>query len=382
MMLLKRQTWLIFGLLIATSVVIVSPSHLGQSKPRFETTIVPTPQSTLTSDSAQALHVREFTFPKDHGAHPEYGLEWWYFVGNVADADNRRFGFQLTFFRHRGPMSSSEQAYLADFAITVVASNRLYSNAQASLGAFNQAGVVTDPRLRIWLKDWAISAIDGPVPTFHLKAERNPIAIDLTAKQLKPPALNGDRGLSQKSSDSGRATYYYSLTRLETEGTITVNGTRYRVAGNAWMDHEFGTSSLGGAVGWDWFGLQLDNGRELMIYLIRNADGSTVPQSQGTLVEADGTYSQVTLDKIKVTVLDTWKSPHTKGVYPSGWHVTVQAPTGPIILNVTPLVNDQELGSVIPYWEGASRISGTDNGKSVAGFGYVELTGYTGVIPQ
>jgi predicted secreted hydrolase len=211
----------------------------------------------------------------------------------------------------------------------------------------------------------------------RLRAADGPIAIDLTTREAKPPTLQGDRGLSAKSPEPGNASYYYSLTRLLTEGTITVNGTAYKVSGTAWMDHEFSTSALSqNAVGWDWFALQLDNQREIMLYQIRNKDGSIVPTSHGSLVNADGSVIHLTLKDFKIEALDRWTSPHTGAVYPSRWRVTIQTPDGSLTLEITPLMADQELNTTTAYWEGASRITGTDGGKPIQGYGYVELTGY------
>jgi predicted secreted hydrolase len=211
----------------------------------------------------------------------------------------------------------------------------------------------------------------------RLRAADGPIAIDLITRESKPPTLQGDRGLSAKSPDPGNASYYYSLTHLVTEGTITVNDTAYKVSGTAWMDHEFSTSALSqNAVGWDWFAFQLDNQREIMLYQIRNKDGSIVPTSHGSLVNADGSVIHLTLNDFKIEALDRWTSPHTGAIYPSRWRVTIQTPGGPLTLEITPLMADQELNSTTAYWEGASRIIATDGSKSIQGYGYVELTGY------
>ena len=196
-------------------------------------------------------------------------------------------------------------------------------------------------------------------------------------QQAKGPTLQGDRGLSQKSPEPGNASYYYSLTRLLTDGTLTVNGTPYKVNGLSWMDHEFSTSALSAnAVGWDWFALQLDNNREIMLYQIRNKDGTFVSTSHGTLINADGSATHLELKDFKIEVANRWTSPHTGAAYPSSWKLTIQAPTGPIALDVTPLMADQELNSTTAYWEGASKMTGTDGSQQVQGYGYVELTGY------
>jgi predicted secreted hydrolase len=222
-----------------------------------------------------------------------------------------------------------------------------------------------------------MTGTDPDVSALHLRAAEGPIALDLTARLVKAPTLQGDRGLSVKSPEPGNASYYYSLTRLETSGTISVEGETFEVSGFSWLDHEFSTSVLGeGAVGWDWFSLQLDNNRELMLFQIRKADGSLEGVSHGILVEPDGGTAQLHLGDYQIETLGSWTSPHTGAVYPSGWRIRVDAPGGPLMLEVTPLIADQELNTTTAYWEGASRITGTDNGETVGGFGYVELTGY------
>jgi predicted secreted hydrolase len=193
----------------------------------------------------------------------------------------------------------------------------------------------------------------------------------------KPIVLQGDRGLSQKNAEPGNASYYYSMTRLATEGTITIDGQQYTASGLSWLDREWSTSVLGeNAVGWDWFALQLDNGRELMLYYIRLKDGTAEPLSSGTLIESDGTTTLLPLSSFEIDALAQWTSPRTGTTYPSGWHVIVNAPTGVIDLTIQPLIRDQELNSVTAYWEGTSQFTGTDNGQPVSGYGYVELTGY------
>ncbi len=357
----------------------------GKPQPAFSADVVSALSNGDTTGYARAESIRDFSFPQDHGPHPDFQTEWWYFTGNLADSTGRRFGYELTIFRRaiaptlpqRDSEWATNQIYFADFALSDIAANQFYSRQQFSRGAVGLAGATIDPRLHVWIQDWSITALDDNDNTLHLQAADEPIAIDLTTKQIKPPTLEGDHGLSAKSQQTGNASYYYSLTRLPTNGTITVSGSAFQVTGNTWMDHEFSTSALGpDDAGWDWFALQLDNGRDIMLYRIRKRDGSTESVSEGTLVNADGTSSRIPLDSFTISSPGQWTSPHTGAVYPAGWHVTIQASSGPIVLDVSPLMSDQELNSTTAYWEGASRISGTDNGQSINGYGYVELTGY------
>jgi predicted secreted hydrolase len=364
----------------------------GRSQPTYSADVVAALSSGDTTGFARATTVREFKFPEDHGAHPEYQTEWWYYTGNLATADGRRFGYQFTIFRRaiaptlpeRKSDWATNQIYFAHLAISDIGDNKFYSTEQYSRGAAGLAGAEVkdaatngDPRVRVWIQDWTMTAQDVDAKIMQLKASDGSFALDLTTSEIKPIVLQGDQGLSQKSPEVGNASYYYSETRLPTKGTITINGTAYEVTGNSWLDREWSTSVLSkDAVGWDWFALQLDNNRELMLYVIRKKDGSVESTSHGTLVEADGTKVNLSLADFKIEAAGQWKSPHTNAVYPSGWKVTVNAPNGPIVLNITPLMQDQELNTVTAYWEGASKISAKDGGTSVNGYGYVELTGY------
>lgn len=382
---LRRFIVVLLVVVVICGAAIFGATRLqGQAEPAYSANVV----AALSSDSsgyARAMTVRDFSIPRDHGAHPDFQTEWWYYTGNMATQDGRRFGFEFTIFRRaiaptlpqRQSDWATNQIYFADLAVSDIGANQYYSTQQFSRGAVGLAGATLDPRLKVWIQDWSITAQDDDAKTLRLQAAESPIALDLTTHQVKPPTLEGDRGLSQKSPEPGNASYYYSLTRLPTDGTITVSGTAYTVSGNTWMDHEFSTSALSpDATGWDWFALQLDNQREIMLYRIRKKDGSAEITSDGTIVNADGTWSHVALQDYKIESLSQWTSPHTGVVYPASWRVTVQAPSGPIQLEIKPLMADQELSGTTKYWEGASQISGTDNGQPVKGYGYVELVGY------
>jgi predicted secreted hydrolase len=197
----------------------------------------------------------------------------------------------------------------------------------------------------------------------------------LTLRAAKPVVAHGDRGLSQKSAQPGNASYYLSFTRLATEGQATVGGQPASVTGESWFDHEWSTSALGtDIVGWDWFALQLDDGRELMFYQFRRADGSLGPLSAGTLVQPDGSAIHLKASDVQIETLATWPSPESQGVYPSRWRVVI--PSAQIDLTVEPWLAEQEMRVSFPYWEGAVRARGTSGGAAVSGNGYVELTGY------
>lgn len=333
-----------------------------------------------TSLYARAIEAWDWHFPRDHGAHPAFQTEWWYYTGVLATDDGRRFGFQFTIFRRAiSPLDSSSDSefrtrnfYMAHFTISDIAAQRFYHEVRYSRGGAGLAGASVDPRYRVWLEDWQVAAENDDATAQRITAATDDFALDLTLAQTKPPALQGDRGLSPKSEEVGNASYYYSLTRLTTRGTITIGADSFPVSGNTWMDHEFSTSALGdGAQGWDWFGLIFDNDTELMIGQIRQIDGSVELAFGGLLVYPDGSARALDSTEFTISVRDTWRSPHTDAQYPAGWDVQVLGDDG-FQFSVTPLLADQELhGAGIQYWEGAVQVSG-----DVSGYGYAELTGY------
>jgi predicted secreted hydrolase len=346
-----------------------------------------------TAGFARAQPGQPLMFPRDLGPHDDYQTEWWYYTGNLQSETGEHFGYQLTFFRRalrspdqRTPRASdwaADQVYMAHFALTDVAGNRHESFEKLSRGAGGIAGAQADP-FRVWLEDWSVTGEapsgDGPSyrqPPVRLKAQADNIRVDLRLVDTKAPVLQGDRGYSQKGSDAGNASYYYSLTRIATTGSVRVGGKSYSVTGLSWMDHEHSTSYLGGGeAGWDWFSIQLDDQSELMLFRLRRADGSVDPFSSGTYVAADGTTTRLQPGDFTVEATGRWRSPTTGTEYPSGWRVTIPSPG--LALEVAPYVKDQEMRVSYVYWEGAVRVAGTANGKPVNGNGYVELTGYAG----
>lgn len=339
-----------------------------------------------TTGFARATEPRPFAFPADHGPHPGFKTEWWYYTGNLESAGGRRWGFQLTFFRSQLLPTSTERAstwasdniYMAHFALTDVEGNRFFAFDRFTRDGAELAGAQADP-FRVWTQSW--QAAGDPQSGTRLQASAENVALDLVARSTKPPVLQGDQGLSQKSSGAGNASYYYSLTRMETQGTITVDGTAYDVAGLAWKDREWSTSVLEqNQVGWDWFALHLDDGRDLMYYQIRQQDGGIEPLSSGTLVAQDGTSIRLPRDEMQIEVLDRWTSPRNTAQYPSRWRVRIPAQQLDVVIE--PYVSDQELPLQITYWEGAVRVSGTANGQPIAGNGYIEMTGYAEQQPS
>jgi predicted secreted hydrolase len=335
----------------------------------------------------RALAPRPFAFPADHGPHPAFRTEWWYWTGNLraagAGGAARRFGFQLTFFRTalapsvapRRSAWGARDVYLAHLALTDVDGRRFHARDRWARGALDLAGASGAP-FRVWVGDWRAEGRAPEGLPIRLRAGEGDLRIDLTVSAGKPPALHGERGLSRKSADPGNASYYYSLTRIPASGTIEVGGKVHAVEGLAWMDREWSTSALApDQVGWDWFALQLDDGRDLMVYRLRQRDGAISPASQGTLVHTDGATRALDRDAVEVLVLDHWVSPRGGTRYPARWRLRV--PSARLELVITPLFSDQELDLAVRYWEGAVSVAGTADGRPLGGAGYVELVGYT-----
>jgi predicted secreted hydrolase len=334
---------------------------------------------------ARALGPRPFSFPGDHGPHPEYRTEWWYYTGNLETAAGRHVGFQLTFFRtalappdrNSGARASAwgaRQLYLAHFALTDTAGGRFHAASRLSREALGLSGAQAQP-FRVWLEDWfAESEVAGGLPV-RLRATDGDVAIDLVLEGGKPVVLQGDRGWSAKGPEPGNASYYYSFTRMRARGTVRVGAESLEVSGLAWMDREWSTSALHrDLAGWDWIALQLDDERDVMVYQLRRRDGSPDPHSAGTLVAADGSTRRLAPEDAKIEVLDHWTSAASGVRYPSRWRLTI--PAADLAVEITPRLAAQELIVGTRYWEGAVRVQGVAGGPSVSGRGYVELVGY------
>lgn len=330
-----------------------------------------------------ALPGYRYHFPADHAAHEDFKTEWWYYTGHLRSKSGKTFGYELTFFRmgtgiDNLPKNSDwalVQLYPAHFAISDATTQAFHFWEKLSRGGGGLAGADTAKYL-VWNQNWRVRQQGDK---HFLSAASNGNAINLTLTPLKPPVIHGKNGVSQKASCKGCASHYYSYTRMQTTGSITVNGETMDVSGLSWMDHEFGSNQLtSDQTGWDWFSIQLDNDTELMLYLMRTKSGIQDQNSSGTFVAASNQSRHLGEKDFSVHPMGHWTSPATKAVYPSGWQVSV--PSQKLSLTITPLFKNQELvtraSTNTAYWEGACTVTGTFKGRPIQGEAYVELTGY------
>ena len=341
---------------------------------------------------------RPVRLPADHVSHPEYRLEWWYYTGNVRGDDGRAYGYQVTFFRvgvDAAPVNPSTFAvrdlHMAHVAVTDIDARRHVFADRLNRAGVHWAGARTD-RYEVWNENWRAS-LDAQ-RRHRLIVDAGAFSLDLTLDPGKPAVLQGEAGYSRKGQDPGNASHYYSLTRMPTTGTLRLDGRTVALTGSSWMDHEFGTSALdAGTRGWDWFALQLDDGRELMLYRLRQGDGTPSPFSSGTIVDRDGRTEHLRVGDFTLRPRRSWRSSVSGAPYPVEWDV--QVPSAGLALTVRAAVDGQELrtrrSTNVTYWEGAVVVSGTSQSKAgpsvaaaagrtvpVTGVGYLELTGYSG----
>ena len=342
-------------------------------------------EAPVTDDGwRQAAPGYEWQFPRDHGSHPDYRIEWWYYTGNLESADARRFRYQVTFFRigvDPAPENPSSWAvrdlFMAHLAITDFRTGRQVVAERLNRAGVGWAGARSDV-LEVWNGDWRV---EGDGETHRLDARDRTLGVELRLDPGRGITLHGDEGLSQKGAEAGNASHYYSLTRMPTVGRLWLDDAWVEVSGSSWMDHEFGTSFLESSqVGWDWFSLQLDDGADLMLFRIRRADGSVDPHSAGTWVEPTGTVSRLDATDMYLRPGRRWTSPMSGAEYPVSW--TVEVVELGLRLDVLATVDAQELDTSastgVTYWEGAVSAVGRLRDREVRGRGYLEMTGYVG----
>ena len=330
-----------------------------------------------------ALPGYRYKFPRDYFNHPDYQTEWWYYTGNLQGADGHKFGFELTFFRQGVSRDTTKpypwdlrDLYLAHFAISDLDGKKFYHTERTNRSGPGIAGA--DASLeKVWNGNWSVDWKNGKE---ELSALADEFALHLLLNSQKPPVIHGRNGVSQKSLGAGRASHYFSETRLRAAGSIEIASAKYTVTGLAWMDHEFFTHQLEeNQEGWDWLSLQLDDDSELMLFRIRRQDGSVDPCSAGTFVDAQGHQRHLSAAEFYLQPAGaTWTSPATAARYPVSWEISV--PSLGIDLDAATLLPSQELTSnskLAPsYWEGAITLAGTKHSASLHGSGYLEMTGY------
>lgn len=319
---------------------------------------------------------RTFAFPADHGAHPDYRTEWWYVTGMVKGADGKPIGFQVTFFRTRPPVNqanpsafAAKQVLFAHVALSDPAQGRILHDERAARAGFGLAGVKRGDA-EINIRDWRLQRLtDG---RFTTRIAARGFALDLVFTPRQAVLLQGQGGYSRKGPRPADASYYYSVPQVRVSGSVSVGTSKRPVSGTAWLDREWSSNYLNpAAVGWDWTGLNFDDGAALMAFRIRRKDGSTL-WAGGSFRRANGAEVTLAPGDVVMTPVQRWTSPRTGATYPVAQSLTIRLPEGPRSFALTPIMADQELDarrSGLPiYWEGAVTTQG--------GSGYLELTGY------
>ncbi|HEY5644846.1 MAG TPA: lipocalin-like domain-containing protein [Pseudomonadales bacterium] len=334
---------------------------------------------------AQADEPRAFSFPADHGAHPAFRSEWWYFTATLADEADRPLGVQFTMFRQAlapdgahaerppGNRWQTNQVYLAHFAVTDAAAGEHRSHERFARGHPELAGVRGDP-FRLWLEDWTLESQDAQ--TWQLRVNAAEEGAELALALVGPPVLQGEAGLSRKGA--GQASYYYSMPRIRVAGVVRAAGVERTVSGSGWLDREWSTSVLSpGQLGWDWFALSLDDGRRIMLFRLRRADGSRDPFDQGMLSVPGAADRPLAAADFEVRPIREWRDEH--GV---AWPVAFDVRVGAQRWSVEAVIDDQRMDTTIRYWEGLVSVRDAEGAR--IGRGYLELTGYDrpGEVPR
>lgn len=334
--------------------------------------LVPTAQPQY----AQALPGRVLEFPRDHGSHPAFRTEWWYVTGWLADAKGRSLGFQVTFFRTRPGVKgenpsrfTAREVLIAHAALADPQTGRLIHEERVARAGFGLAEAAEhDTEVRI--DAWRLAREPG---RYLARIPGRELSLDLAFEITQPPLPQGESGFSRKGPDARSASHYYSVPQLRVSGSVTRGGRSEAVKGSAWLDHEWSSDYVAqGAVGWDWIGINLEDGGALMAFRMRGAAGETL-WAGGARRHADGETEMLGREQVAFTPGRRWRSARTGTSYPVAFAVRA----GELEFRVEPLMDDQELdarrstGTI--YWEGAVRA--LRDGRPL-GRGYLELTGY------
>jgi predicted secreted hydrolase len=335
------------------------------------TSAEPSPPSATGVVAGHALE-----FPGDYGSHPQFGVEWWYVTGWLTTGEQQRLGFQVTFFRTREPVADGNpsafapsQLLIAHCAISDPARGHLWQDQRIRRAGLGLAEARSGDTL-VWIDDWRLERRDG---SYQAQVAAEDFALNLSLEVTQPVLLNGVAGYSQKGPAAQSASYYYSQPHLRVSGNIVRATRRDSVSGEAWLDHEWSSQYLDSAAdGWDWIGLNLDDGGAVMAFRIRDHQGQSY-WAGGTLRDASGQVHGFGPDDVAFTPVRRWRSPRTGISYPVSWRVRLGARQ----FAIEPLLDDQEndarLSSSTLYWEGA--VSALE-ASHPAGRGYLELTGY------
>lgn len=323
--------------------------------------------------------------PRDLFAHSNVQTEWWYYTGHMRSESGREFGFELVFFKRRTDLDKfsvvplrliGNPYYFAHFALTDRGSKTFrYAHRKSANGPLDLPASAAESHFYLNLGDWSVRETGG---SHVVRATlEDGTVFEASLRPEKPVVLNGENGVSYK--DEGQASRYFAYTRMSVDGNLTIDGRPEKLQGSAWMDREFGTwTPTENQKGWDWFSIQLDNGCELMCYLLRNSKGEASAYSSGTFVDENGSVTKLSSKDFEITADGIWKSPRSGAEYPNDWRISV--PSLSLDLTVTPSVPDQELdtrgSTMIVYWEGACDVRGTAGTSELNGNAYVELVGY------
>ncbi len=344
-----------------------------------------------TEGFLRATRPPEWNWPRDHGPHPGFRTEWWYWTGNLRGGAGEEFGFQLVFFRHalRPPVDpggagvslDADEVVLAHAALTDVGLGRFHYGERLQRHDRLRASVslVDDERLRLFCADWSAESEpggDGLHPV-RLRVRETGFSFDLRLDARSEVVLQGESGLSRKGRDEGNASIYYSVPRLAVRGEVTQAGVATEVSGQAWLDREWSTSALEpDQVGWDWFSLQLEDDSELMWYRLRSIDGGESPTSSGLFIAPDGSTRRLAAGDVELQPIAHWRAEDGAARYPVRWRLRIDALE--LDLEVQARVEGQELRTLVRYWEGSVAVRGELGGREVTGLGYLEMTGYDG----
>ncbi len=378
---LPRLTSLLF---VPPALLLLSLSYTAEAQ--SPATCMQTMSQSADDATDDAPAPFRFHFPRDLYEHPCYQTEWWYYTGNLHSKSGKHYGFELTFFRSYQrviPPGGAPQLIpiiFADLGVSDLDGGQFHFYKARAPQAPSLASITESP-WTIQLGDWTLSEPETIWGPFQLHALHGDFGVDLALAPEVPPVLNGKKGLFVLDTEQGPEDYeYYSIPRMKATGSIEVDGETIPVQGLAWNDHEFFNFAPGQTFpSWDWFSIQLDDRSSIMLYGLRLPNGDFNPASLGTFVSADGKVTHLQPGDFTLIPGQTWTSNATGAVYPICW--TISIPRLSIELEMSTPLADQEMtatptGASPSYWEGASRFSGTREGRRVEGKGYLEMLGY------